>query len=73
VSATLDVMAKKDTVQVRIPSVLSTDIAIVAPALGKTITEYVEEHLAAAVAKDWPRVQRIIEERAKGKPAKGDK
>jgi hypothetical protein len=64
-------MARK-TVQVRIPADLGSDVAIVAAALDKTVPEYVEDVLRAAVARDLPRAAQIAKDRADAisKPAR---
>jgi predicted transcriptional regulator len=72
VTDTLTLMARK-TVQVRIPADLGGDVAIVAAALDKTVPEYVEDAVRAAVAKDLPRAAQIAKERAEavaGQPRK---
>lgn len=56
-------MAKK-AVQVRVPVHLHNDVAIVAAALGKSVPEYVEEELAASVARDLPKAAKIAQDRA---------
>jgi hypothetical protein len=63
VVATLAEMPKK-TVQVRIPTELANDVGIVAAALGKSVPEYVEDTLRAAVIRDMPQAARIAKERA---------
>ncbi len=63
VADTLTLMARK-TVQVRIPADLGGDVALVAAALDKTVPQYVEDVLRAAVAKDLPRAAQIARDRA---------
>ena len=60
----------KKAVQVRVPTALAGDVALVAAALGKSVPEYVEEELTAAVARDLPKVAKIVQERAAAKAPK---
>jgi hypothetical protein len=52
------------SVQVRVPKDLAADLGIVASAMGKSIPEYVEDNLRAAVARDMPHAARVAKERA---------
>lgn len=62
-SVTLQPMSTKKSVQVRIPTDLSNDIAAIAPTLGMTATEYVEHYLRAAVEKDLPAAVKKLQTR----------
>jgi hypothetical protein len=56
-------MAKR-TVQIRVPPDLANDIAIVAAAVQKSVPEYAEEVLRAAVVRDMPNAVKVAKERA---------
>ena len=60
--ATAEVMKK--TSQVRIAEDLADDLAIVATSLRTTVSQYVEDVLRAAVARDIPQAARAVKERA---------
>jgi hypothetical protein len=54
----------KRTVQIRVPPELASDINIVAAAQQKSVPEYAEEVLRAAVARDMPHAVKVAKERA---------
>jgi hypothetical protein len=54
----------KRTVQIRVPPDLANDINIVAAALQKSVPEYAEEVLRAAVARDMAHAVKVAKDRA---------
>jgi hypothetical protein len=62
VSTLLD-MGKR-SVQIRVPADLADDIAIVAAAARKSVPQYAEEVLRAAVARDMPGAVKVARERS---------
>jgi hypothetical protein len=54
----------KRTVQIRVPSELADDIALVAAAAKQSVPEYAEMVLRAAVARDMPNAVKVVKERS---------
>lgn len=55
---------KQKTAQIRVPIPLVGDIALIAAAMGKSVPEYVEDILRAAVARDLPKAAKLATSRA---------
>jgi hypothetical protein len=62
-TSTVPDMGKRN-VQIRVSQDLANDIAIVAAAMQKSVPDYAEEALRAAVAKDMVHAVRVTKERA---------
>lgn len=59
--ATLERMAKSESL--RVPSEITRDIKVIAPALGETVPTYVARVLKEAVKRDHPKAMKKIAER----------
>ncbi len=63
-TATLSVMAKKTTEQVRLPVDLMNDVRATAPVLGETATNYVARVVREALKRDMTRAAKELTKRA---------